>query len=39
MRFKQNDAVCVLIEDEDIAETMRSTWQSLWENLPGSAVG
>lgn len=39
MRFKKNNAVCVLIEDEDIAETMRSTWQSLWQHIPEPPIG
>jgi HTH-type transcriptional regulator, sugar sensing transcriptional regulator len=33
MRFGEHDALCVLIEDHDIAETLRSTWQQLWNKL------
>lgn len=39
MRFREDSAMCVLIEDKDIAETLRSNWQSLWDNLATPIIG
>ncbi len=38
MSFRTKPPFCVLIEDHDIAETLRTAWQQLWERL-GPAVG
>jgi len=37
MSFRAKTPFCVLIEDEAIAETLRSVWENLWESIPGSA--
>lgn len=38
MSLRANPPFAVLIEDKDIAETMRVAWQQLWDRL-GSAIG
>ncbi|MEK7648066.1 MAG: helix-turn-helix domain-containing protein [Patescibacteria group bacterium] len=38
MSFRQDAPFCVLIEDRDIAQTLRTTWEQLWERL-GPVVG
>ena len=38
MSFRTKPPFCVLIEDHDIAETLRVTWNELWKRL-GPAVG
>ena len=39
MRFREDHAMCVLIEDHDIAETLRDAWQELWNNLDVPKIG
>ena len=39
MRFRENYAMCVLIEDEDIAQTLRFGWQKLWDSLNVPVIG
>lgn len=34
MSFRSHPAFCVVIEDKNIAATLRSSWQSLWDLLP-----
>ncbi len=33
MRFSEKGALCVVIEDPDIAQTLRFGWEQLWEKL------
>ena len=33
MSFRAKTPFCVLIDDHDIAETLRSVWQELWNRL------
>ena len=33
MSFRSNPPFAVLIENKDIAETLRTAWQELWERL------
>ncbi len=39
MRFGERKPMCVVIEDSDIAATMRASWQMLWEKLDVPVVG
>lgn len=37
MSFRAKTPFCVLIEDEAVADTLRSVWENLWESIPGPA--
>jgi sugar-specific transcriptional regulator TrmB len=39
MSFRSTIPFCVLIDDHDVTETLRSVWQELWERLPATVVG
>lgn len=39
MSFRANMPFCVLINDRDIAETLRTAWNELWDNLNIPIVG
>jgi sugar-specific transcriptional regulator TrmB len=39
MSFRTKTPLCVLIDDYDIAETLRSVWKELWQNLPVQIIG
>ena len=38
MSFRSKTPFCVLIEDRDIAETLRSAWTELWNNLSAPTI-
>ncbi|MFH1099025.1 MAG: helix-turn-helix domain-containing protein [Candidatus Uhrbacteria bacterium] len=37
--FRAKTPFCVLIEDHDLAETLRTTWHELWNRLEGPVIG
>ncbi|MEK7084393.1 MAG: helix-turn-helix domain-containing protein [Patescibacteria group bacterium] len=39
MTFRPDHPICVLIEDKDIAETMRANWQMFWDALDVPVIG
>lgn len=39
MSLRAKNPFCVLIEDHDIAETLRSAWNELWNNLHLPVIG
>lgn len=39
MSFRTRTPFCVLIEDQDIAETLRDVWGKLWDNLDLTKIG
>jgi len=39
MSFRVKTPFCVLIEDHDIAETLRTAWNELWNHLKSDVIG
>jgi len=39
MSFRSDPPFCVLIEDGDIAETLRTVWKELWDRLESPVIG
>jgi HTH-type transcriptional regulator, sugar sensing transcriptional regulator len=39
MSFRVDPPFCVVIEDQDIAETLRTAWQDLWDRIDEPVIG